>query len=560
MTLDLSPVRAPLVLLYGPSLADGLTHRLEALLQKHRAPLVPPPSAGAWTERDAFLIAYPDQIHDPAAQPLETLWSFSRRHLAGILSGIHVLPFFPSSSDDGFSVMDYRLVDPQFGDWDDVGRFGQDFRLMADLVLNHASAQGAWFQAFQRGEEPYRRFFLAPDSQADWSQVVRPRTSPLFTPFPTHAGERRLWTTFGPDQIDLDFRAPDVLLEMADILLDYIAHGIQMIRLDAVTYIWKEAGTPSVHRPEGHAVIRFLRALLDIAAPWARLITETNVPHEQNIAYFGQGDEADLVYQFPLPPLVCHTLLSGNSERLSHWAADLRPPPAGTTFFNFLASHDGIGVYPVHQVLTPAELDRLSNETLARDGAVSRRTAPGGAELPYELNVNLLDLLTRAGRPDDSVDRFLVAHGILLAIAGIPAIYFHSLVGSRGDRLAVRKTGIPRRVNREKLSLTSLEFELERAESERRRVFDGLGALLKARRSSPAFRPEVEQEVIDAGPHVFALRRGPVLCLHEVGGEAREVELPMAFRRGRDLFGGASPEGPRLGLQAYQSRWISAEA
>lgn len=559
MTPDLNPVRDALSFLYGPSALDDLTERLQALIRKHQANLKPPPTAGDWSQRDAFLIAYPDQVRDSPTPPLQSLLAFCRRQVANRFSGLHILPFYPSSSDDGFSVTDYRAVDPAFGDWQDLSAFADSFRLMVDLVLNHASAQGAWFDAFRRGEEPFRRFFLTPDPSADWSRVVRPRTSPLFTSYPAAGGERLLWTTFGPDQVDLDYRTPELLLEMIDVLLEYAARGAQMIRLDAVTYIWKQAGTGCVHLPQGHALVRLLRAVLDLAAPWVRLVTETNVPHHDNIAYFGDGREADLVYQFPLPPLLTLALLTGDASRLSEWMSGLERPPGDATFFNFLASHDGIGLYPVHGILTDNELHLLESETVARGGAVSSRSADAGRELPYELNINLLDLLTEPEQPGGAVDRFLVAHAILLSLAGIPAVYFHSLVGSRGDLRAVRQTGIPRRINREKLSATTLLTELETPGTERHKVHAGLARLLQARASHEAFAPSSEQEVLDMGPSLFAIRRGPIACIHNVSGTSQGIDPPPGFRQGRDLLAGTALTGPRWRLQPYQSLWVSAE-
>lgn len=562
---DPARVHHLLTRLYGSDASEAVAAQLSSLIQRHRPRLASPPArAGAWTAGDAFLIAYPDQLRQAGVAPLASLLDFCQRRLDGVVSGVHLLPFYPSSSDDGFSVIDHRAVDPAFGNWDHVRAFGARFRLMVDLVLNHASARGSWFQAFLRDEEPYRGYFVVPDPAADWAQVVRPRTSPLFTAVPTSAGERQVWTTFSADQVDLEYRSPGLLLEMLDILLTYVAHGAQLIRLDAVAYVWKEAGTGCIHRPQAHDLVRLFRAVLDDAAPWARLITETNVPHADNLAYFGDGDEADLVYQFALPPLVVQALTAGSAHALAEWSTRLEAPPGEAAFFNFLASHDGIGLAPVEGILTDAEVEQLLS--IARErGAVSYRTDSAGRPRPYELNVNLLDALTRPASPELDVPRLLAAHAILLSLPGVPAVYAHSLFGSRGDQVAMEESGQPRRINRQRLDRQRLEAELAEPDCERRRVFDGICRLLRARGSSPAFHPRADFRPLDLRQGVFAFERRPdggpppVLCLHEIAGRSTRVSIPNTYRGGLDLAAEASTEAePEVALAPYQSAWIEA--
>ena len=522
--------------------------------------------SGSWTQADVFLITYPDQVLSPGQPPLQVLSEFCHVHLKQTVAGLHLLPFFPSSSDDGFAVMDHRLVDLRLGSWQDIHDLADDFHLMVDLVLNHASAQGAWFQAYCQSSSPYESFFLVPDLDADWSKVVRPRASPLITPFETHAGSLPVWTTFGPDQVDLDYRQPEVLLEILDVLLDYVAHGAKVIRLDAVAYVTKQAGTSCVHLPQTHALVKLFRLVVRAAAPWVRLITETNVPHADNVAYFGEGDEADLVYQFALPPLVLHTLATGDAGPLSQWAATLEPPAGEATFFNFLASHDGIGLNGASGFLS-ADQTRLLVERAEHCGAVSYRSDPEAGLRPYELNVNLLDILAgsppESPLPMDAVPRFLTAHAILLALAGVPAVYFHSLVGSRGDAAAVQRTGQLRSINRQKLERAGLEADLARQGNLRQTIFDGLGRLLRARRALPALHPKARQDVLrDLPTNVFGLERTSIdrvqrlLCLHEVAGRAITLNVHRNRQRGRDAVNGGTLSLAEISLGPYQTRWI----
>ena len=564
MTFDHDRVQHLLTSLYGAGAGPVMT-RLESLLEHHRHQLRNRRAAPPLGHADAFLISYPDQLRSPGTTALQSLAAFGRNHLADLISGIHLLPFLPSSSDDGFAVTDYRQVDPGLGTWQDVYALGRDFRLMVDLVLNHASAQSGWFAAFRRGQPPYDAFFRVPEPDGDWSRVVRPRATPLFTSFETSAGPLPVWTTFGPDQVDLDYRSPEVLLEMVDVMLEYVGHGAEVIRLDAVAYLGKRSGTACLHLPETHAVVKALRLAAHAAAPWVRLITETNVPHTDGLTYFGDGDESDLVYSFALPPLIIHALTTGDARPLTEWAASLTSPPGEGALFHFLASHDGIGLNGASGWLSDAQTDRLI-ERAGQCGSVSFRSAPTGGVRAYELNVNLLDML--AGGPPEvplpsaAIPRFLCAHAILLALAGVPALYFHSLVGSRGDPAAVVRTGQPRSINREKLERSHLEQELRRPGSQRRRIFDGVAHLLQARRALPPLHPRAPQVVFHHLPAgVFGVERTSLdgsqrlLCLHEVAGGQMEVAAGFAGG-GRDVLTGEVMPLDHIALRPYQVRWL----
>jgi glycosidase len=535
---------------------------------------IPVPNATGWSERDAILITYPDQVREPGKPPLAALSEFCAQHLSGLISGIHLLPFYPSSSDDGFSVVDYRQVDPAYGTWDEVRDLGREYRLMLDAVINHASAQSAWFQSFLCGVPPFSGYFITPLADADLSAVVRPRTSPLLTTFSTTAGERRVWTTFSADQVDLNYRDPNLLLEIIDLLLDYARHGASLLRLDAVAFLWKEPGTSCLHLPQTHALVCLFRAVLDFVAPHVLLVTETNVPHAQNVSYFGDGrSEAQLVYNFALPPLVLDAIVHGSSAALSRWAATLDTPGERTSFFNFLASHDGIGLNPARGLIPDVRIHELVHRTLANGGQVSLRSGPDGSRLPYELNINYFDALASPGSNEPMrrrVDRFMAAQAVMLALRGIPGIYFHSLFGSRGWPEGARESGHPRAVNRQKLDRRVLESELRRPGSQPARVFRRFACLLRARASAPGFHPGAAQTVLDLGDPIFGLLRSdpesgePVVCLHNLSG--RPVTCPAIGSPGLghppmlwiDMVARSAPctlEDPTA-LAPYQVAWL----
>jgi glucosylglycerate phosphorylase len=585
--MDERVLHAHLIAIYGQDIGAQVAPRLSELTERYRRRLGTAVRASAasrglaLSERDALLITYGDQVTRRAVDgsalretPLRTLADFCRRYLMGVVSGVHILPFYPWSSDDGFSVIDYRTVDPALGSWNDIRRLGESFRLMFDAVINHISARSDWFQGFLREEPAFRNFFLTVEGDPNLSQVVRPRALPLLTEFETAAGPRRVWTTFSDDQIDLNYAHPPVLLEVADILLDYVARGAEFLRLDAIAYMWKEAGTSCIHLPQTHRIIQLFRAMLDNVAPDVMLITETNVPHADNISYFGDGtNEAQLVYNFALPPLVLHTFQTGNARALASWAAGLEKPSARTTFFNFLASHDGIGLNPVRGILSPADIDAMVRRVQAHGGLVSYKHNPDGSQSPYELNINYFDALNNPHAADDQpmrVARFMAAQSIMLALVGLPGVYFHSLFGSRGWPEGARETGRNRTINRQKCDYDELTSQLDDPDHLRSQVFGRYAHLLAARAASAAFHPLGEQRVFDAGDAVFALLRvSPdgverVLCLHNARNEPEPVDLSLFgdpdANTANDLLDEADFQVDsgrlRLTLEPCQVRWL----
>lgn len=573
-----APLLDRLWALYGVAAGTSAYADVRALLARY----APRPASGpglAVSERDAILITYADQVQRrtgvSAEAPLHALATFCDEHLRGVVSAVHILPFYPATSDDGFSVVDYQAVDPALGTWDDVAAVGHSFRLMFDAVINHISAASEWFQGFLRDDPAWRHHFITVTGDPDLTATVRPRALPLLTTFETAAGPKAVWTTFSADQVDLNYANPAVLLAVLETLLFYASRGADFIRLDAIAYLWKQIGTSCIHLPQTHQLIQLMRAVLDEGAPDVMLITETNVPHADNLAYFGNGaNEAQLVYNFALPPLTVHAFQTGSAASLSAWAAGLTLPSARTTFFNFLASHDGIGLNPVRGLLSPAAIEALVAGTLARGGRVSYKHNADGSQSPYELNINIFDVLASA-EPDEPasvhIDRFVAAHAVILALVGVPGIYFHSLFGSRGWPEGMAATGRNRTINREKLVYETLSRELGDPAHRRHTVFGRLKRLLQARAASPAFHPLGEQQVLDVGEAVFGLRRRAgehwAICLHNVAGSPQAVQVDLAdLRLGArpkpiDLLGGQAlvehnGAALRLTLAPYQVLWF----
>jgi sucrose phosphorylase len=560
-----------LTFLYGATQGAETAVPLERLLAKYKPLLKPERSARLPpNERTILLITYGDQVSRPHEAPLRTLDSFLHMHIGDVLTSVHILPFYPYSSDDGFAVMDYYSVNPKLGTWEDVTRLGAHFDLMFDAVINHASVQGEWFQRFLRNESPHRDYFLVVPDDFDTSHVVRPRTLPLLTAFYTAEGEKRVWTTFSEDQADLNYKEPALLLQILELLLFYVMRGARLLRLDAIAFLWKESGTTCLHLPQTHAVIQLLRSALNQVAPDVILVTETNVPHADNVSYFGDGqNEAQWVYNFALPPLVLHTLQTGNATKLALWAQTLRTPSDQTAFLNFLASHDGIGLNPVREILSAQEIEALVARTLARGGLISYKTNADGTISPYEMNINFFDALAVPGESQRaSVARFIVAQSILLALAGVPGIYFHSLFGSRGDRAGAEESGIARRINRQKFTRVELEAELNDPTSLRSLVITKYMALLRVRGQHRALDPTAPQRILALHPGVFAILRSSqdnrerILCLHNVTADRVEFAwTPNTEQRWQSVYGSptiilAGSRVLQLELQPYEVVWL----
>ncbi len=481
--------------------------RVDALLSEHQ------PKQGMrgtrWDERDAWVISYPDQIRSDNRPPLASLHDFFSMHAAPAFNGIHVLPFFPSSSDEGFSITDYSAVFDEFGSWSDIEAIGRDARLMVDAVINHCSAQSDCFARWRDGDPAFRDFFRTASPDADLSATVRAREHPLLTPFTTVRGDEWVWTTFSADQADLDYRNPEVLLYVLSVLLTYARRGAAAIRLDAACFLWKEEGTPSIHMPQTHAIIQFLRSCLDDTYPNVILVSETNVPHDENISYLGDGSvpEADMVYRFTLPPLTLHAFVTGQTEDLERWLESANGIPPGTTYLNFLASHDGVGVRPLEGLVDPTDVERLVAEAERHGGRANRRRNPDGTSSPYELNATWYDLIRGSTMGDDALARHLASHAIMFATSGIPAVYIHSLLASPNDIQLMEQTGSARSINRGRFRADRLGHTLADTSTRASRSLRAIEEMLLWRRSTPAFHPDADQRVLPTPSGVIGIER-----------------------------------------------------
>ncbi len=529
-----------------------------------------------WDEKDVMLITYADSIvssvEEPAEKPLVTLHRFLKEKLADTLSSVHILPFFPYSSDDGFSVMDYLAVNESHGSWEDVERIAKDFKLMSDLVINHMSARSRWFDNFRKRIDPGKDYFYEGNPEDDLSAVVRPRTSPLLSAVQTDDGERHVWCTFSEDQVDLNFSNPQVLVEFANIIRHYMEHGIKLFRMDAVAFIWKEAGTPCIHLQETHELIKILRVLIEHRDPSAVIITETNVPNRENLTYFGNANEAHVIYNFSLPPLLINTLISGDCRHLKTWLMSMPPAQMGTAYLNFIASHDGVGLRPTDGLLATEEVNELVSTMIQFGGRVTYRRSREGTDKPYEMNISLYDALkgTIQDGPDKwQFQRFICAHTIMLALEGIPAFYIHSLLATENDYDRVENTGRSRSINRSQWNIQNLEEHLANKYDHHSKAFTELKALIDLRKQQPAFHPNATQFTMHLGLKIFAFwrqsmrRDQSIFCIHNISNEVQQIALTdinlIGTDQWRDLISGDAYTdfAGTITLQPYQSVWIA---
>ncbi len=537
-----------------------------------------------FTQKDMVLITYGDMVEGEEHSPLASLHKFVSSANRGAINTLHLLPFFPYSSDRGFSVVDYTRVDPKLGTWEDIGRMGLEYALMFDGVLNHCSSRSRMFRHFLNGNPYYQDFFIAYDSPDDLtadqrSKIFRPRTSDILTRFDTYNGPKYVWTTFSDDQIDLNFRNPAVLLRVIDGLLLYVRNGADILRLDAVTYIWAEPGTECVHLPETHGIVKLIRDVLDLVAPGVALLTETNVPHRENVSYFGNGsDEAHMVYNFALPPLVLHAFYSEDASAISEWARQMSNPSDRATFFNILDTHDGIGLMGVKEILAREEIDFIIERARQNGAYISYKMTEAGTEEPYEINTTWWSAINGEQDEEDlglQVRRYLASRSIALVLQGVPGLYAHGAIGSSNNHELFRKTAVKRDVNRAVVNVQRLAEGLKDEGSKVSRLARHWPRLNLNRTSQRAFHPQGGQRVLKLSPQVFAvLRTSPereehILAMINVSGRASSLEVSLSeigidTNHWLDLVGEREFQAKSgtlaVALEPYDVVWLKAGA
>ncbi len=553
--------------LYPDGISEKLKENFIRMQEDAKAEVSIDRTGEKWTEKDIVLITYGDSIKKEGELPLKTLKRFLDKFLKSKFSIVHVLPFFPYSSDDGFSVIDFFQVDPELGDWSDIEGISENFQLMVDLVINHISSKSELFQQFLRGKEPGKDFFITCDPEKDYSAVVRPRSLPLLSPYQTADGEKFLWTTFSDDQIDLNFKNPEVLIEMLRALLLYMQKGTKIIRLDAIAFLWKELGTNCLHLPQTHEVVRLIRDIMEYVNSTSVLLTETNVPNKENLSYFGDGDEAHMVYQFSLPPLLLYSIFSENTKYLNEWASKEIPDLEGDmTYFNFTASHDGIGVRPLEGLLPDNEFQELVEGVKSMGGLVNTRTKPDGSNSPYELNITYYDAMkcTASGEDRMQKERFLLSQTVMMSMQGVPAFYVHSLFATSNYYEGVERTKHNRTINRRKYNENEVQNILS-GNGLQQEIFFELLRRIEIRKQQALFHPNARQKIIMVSDKLFVIKRSVgEQCLYVIANfSSKSVAFDYSWIQTEDLQGidllseNQYLQGKDIELLPYQIMWIS---
>ncbi len=524
-----------------------------------------------WNESHSILITYADSIYKNGESTLITLRQLLNKHFGSLSKVVHILPFLKSTSDGGFAVSSYDSLDEKYGGWNDLKSISKNHVLMADLVLNHVSSSHKWVQQFIKSQEPGISNVFSPDKNLDWSNVVRPRSSSLFSQIKTENGPKQVWTTFGPDQIDLNWHNPKMTLEFLKLIINYLSNGIKWFRLDAVGFIWKESGTTCLHLPKAHSIVKVLRVLLNNLLEDGVLITETNVPQKENLSYLIPEDEAHMAYNFPLPPLLLEAIISSRADLLNSWILNWPKLPQNTTLFNFTASHDGVGLRALEGLMNEQRIKELLINCEKRGGLVSHRRLSNGDDKPYELNISWWSAMEDSSRDSNrfQYERFILSQLIVMALKGVPAFYLPALLASENDIKSFSMTGQRRDLNREKFKLDNLLSVLNNPESNANKNLRYLRNAMDVRSKLNQFHPRSEMECLSKGrSDIVVIKRGKGqdsvfainnMTANKINYQLNDIDLPEIKNNDsnmRDFLTTTKYNWKNLILEPFQVIWL----
>ena len=526
-----------------------------------------------WNESDSVLITYADSIYKSGEATLITLRDLLSNYFGSLSNVVHILPFLKSTSDGGFAVSSYETLEEKFGSWDDLKSISKKHNLMADLVLNHVSSSHTWVQEFIKSQEPGKSNVFSPDQNLDWSNVVRPRSSSLFSQINTEDGPKQVWTTFGPDQIDLNWHNPKMNLEFLNLIITYLSNGIKWFRLDAVGFIWKESGTTCLHLPKAHSIVKILRFLLNNLLDDGVLITETNVPQKENLSYLIPEDEAHMAYNFPLPPLLLEAIITSRADILNSWIFDWPKLPSDTTLFNFTASHDGVGLRALEGLMNEQRIKDLLINCEKRGGLVSHRRLSNGDDKPYELNISWWSAMEDSGRDSNryQFERFILTQLLVMALKGVPAFYLPALLASENDIKSFSMTGQRRDLNREKFKLDNLLSVLNNPESNANKNLKYLRNAMDVRSNLKQFHPSSEMKCLTKGrSDIVVIKRGKgpksIFSIHnmtdnKINYQLNDNDLPQTLDNDlnmQDFLTSTKYNWKNISLDPFQVIWLGS--
>ena len=519
------------------------------------------------SEKTSLVISYGDNIYSSQSSSMKIFQKFFQKNLEKLFDTIHFLPFYPSSSDSGFAVKDHYQIDKKIGNWSDLKKISKSKKIMADVVINHASARGLWFKNFLKRKKPGKDYFLTVNSKFNTSKVVRPRDHKLLKKIKIFEKNDYLWRTFSPDQIDLNFKNPSVLLRFIKIIIYLINNGVTIFRLDAIAYLWKQNGTKCINLSQTHEIIKLLRVVTSLLNVQTLIITETNLPEKENLSYFGKNNEANWVYNFSLPPLLIHAFLFENSSYLNQWSRKLPSTKYGNCYLNFIASHDGIGIRPTEGILNEKTLSSFLKRLKKNGSKFSYRKVQNKSKKVYEANITVFDALRKSDFDPKGLfflERYVSAHAIMISFEGIPAVYLNSLFGKSNDEAKYIITGNNRDVNRYKWNFNNITTKLRDKKSKQSIFYRNIGALLEIKRKQKAFHPNASRININLGPKIFCFKRiskdkkQSIICMTNLSSK---IQTPNFKKIGsyRDLLNSNLKfrEGTSLILKPFQTVWLT---
>ncbi len=521
------------------------------------------------TENTSVVICYGDSLIESNTKSLiQVFQKFYKKKLSKYFNTVHYLPFYPSSSDSGFAVKDHYKIDQKLGNWSDINNFAKKNHVMADIVINHASARGLWFKNFLKKKSPGKNYFLIVNKKFNSKKVVRPRDHNLLKKIDIFENDDYLWRTFSPDQIDLNFKNPSVLLRFIKIMINLINHGVTIFRLDAVAYLWKQDGTSCINLKQTHEIIKLLRLISSLLNVSTIIVTETNLPEKENISYFGKNDEANWIYNFSLPPLLIYSFLFENSTYLHSWSKKLPSTKVGNNYLNFIASHDGIGMRPVEGILKTNSIKHLFKRLKKNGAQFSYRKVLNKSKKVYEANITIFNALQKSDNDPSGkffFERYISAHAIMISFEGVPAIYFNSLFGTSNDKAKYIISGNKRDVNRYRWNNTNLLSKLKNNNSKQYRYFNNITKLLEIRKKQKAFHPNAYKFIINLGSKFYCLKRvsldkkQTIICITNMTSKTISTKLNKKFLNWKDLINlnQKYKNMKTIELQPFQTIWLS---
>ncbi len=519
------------------------------------------------SEKTSLIISYGDSIYSRQKGSIKVFHSFFKKNLKKYFDSIHFLPFYPSSSDSGFAVKDHYKIENRLGNWSDIKQISKSNNIMADMVINHSSARGLWFKNFLKNKRPGKDYFLTVNSKFNISKVVRPRDHKLLKKINIFKKTDYLWRTFSPDQIDLNFKNPSVLLRFIKIMIHLINNGVTIFRLDAIAYLWKESGSSCINLKQTHEIIKLLRIITNLINIKTIIITETNLPEKENLSYFGNNDEANWIYNFSLPPLLIHGFLFENSTYLNKWSKKLPTTKNGNSYLNFIASHDGIGIRPTEGIFNKKVLSKFIQRLKKNGSKFSFRKIQNKSKKIYEANITVINALKKSDYDQKGVfflERYISAHAIMMSFEGIPAIYFNSLFGTSNDETKFVITGNNRDVNRYKWNLDNISKKLMNKKSKQSIIFNKLINLFAIRRKQKAFHPNALRYNINLGSKIFAFKRvsidkkQTIVCITNLSSTVQKIAFKKLYYDWKNIMGPKIEiEKNMLILKPFETIWLS---